>query len=228
MVKKLMPVMAVPAFLRGMRSLMCAYMIWPEPLENPKPKNNANRIGSPVSTGNTASVIRMPAIIAKPAIMTLFLERRIESDIHPQIGLPMIRPMLMAKSRLPVIIGERPMVTIRKGPPKGPEPTHICRNGKSAHRNQPVVPAGKDANISLNATDKPTGAAPWWDDSPAFRQGDLLRSYKTSIAITRLLMAKRRNVVRQPNHSVSHTSGVAAAIFPAVPTETRMAERVAK
>jgi hypothetical protein len=48
--------------------------------------------------------------------MTYFLEWRIESDIHPQIGLPMIRPMLMAKSRLPVIIGESSMLTIRKGP----------------------------------------------------------------------------------------------------------------
>jgi hypothetical protein len=41
-------------------------------------------------------------------------------------------------------------------------------------------------------------------------------------------MAKRRNVARHPNHSVSHTNGVAAAIFPAVPTEISMAERVAK
>ena len=98
------------------RRLICAYMIWPEPLENPKPKNNANRIGNAVSTGNIASVIRIAAIIAKPTIITLFLEWRTESDSHPQIGLPMIRPMLMAKSRLPVINGERPMLTIKKGP----------------------------------------------------------------------------------------------------------------
>jgi hypothetical protein len=45
-----------------------------------------------VPLGNADSMIRMPAMVTNPVIMTYFLERRILSDIHPQIGLPIKIP----------------------------------------------------------------------------------------------------------------------------------------
>ena len=113
MVKKLMPVMAVPARSMGIRSLMWAYMIWPALLKNPNPKNSRASGKNPTPDGSWESTVSTTSIPTSPKITTFFREPIPASDSHPQKGLPRTIPTLMRNKRLPVATGETPTTFIR-------------------------------------------------------------------------------------------------------------------
>jgi hypothetical protein len=113
MVKKLMPVIAVPDISKGMSSLMWGYINKPVALKNPKQKKSRDTSDKGVPRGIIARIIIVSTMAIEPAMMTHLRVLNSLSDRMPQQGAPEIIPTFKSKMRLPVVRAEYPRTSIK-------------------------------------------------------------------------------------------------------------------